>query len=121
MDASNVKKLRAIVGRLAELNKEVNELKKDKTTLEEIIIQDMDASGLTLVRTEFGTLATRSTTVASVKDWDAFEQYIYENHALYLLQRRASDPAYRELLASDGDIPGVEPFTKTSVSLTKAV
>lgn len=121
MDASNVQKLRELVTRLAELNEEVKEIKAAKYELEQILIQDMDEAGLSLIRTKYGTLSTRSTVVASVKDWDAFEDYIYKNHALYLLQRRTSDPAYRELLATDGDIPGVEPFTKVSVSLTKAV
>jgi hypothetical protein len=118
MDASKVATLRGIVDELASLNKQVKELKASRTEIEALIIADMAESGLTLARTDFGTISTRKSIVASVTDWETFEDYIYENKALYLMQRRTSEPAYRELLESGIEVPGVEPFEKTTVGLT---
>ena len=118
MDASKVEVLRGIVDQLKELNAQVKELKSQRAEIEDEIIADMAESGLTLARTDFGTVATKKSIVASVTDWETFEDYIYENRALYLLQRRTSSPAYRELLETDGEVPGTEPFEQITVSLT---
>jgi len=121
MNANKVKELRTITDEIRTLNAQINDLKAQKSELEEEIIADMKESEMYLAQTPYGTVSIKETALASVKDWDAFEQYIYDNKALYLLQRRPSDPAYREEIDANGEIPGVETFNKISVSLTKAV
>ena len=118
MDVEAVGQLRSIKAQISDLNDQLNDLKRAKTNLEANIISDMQLDKVSLARTDFGTVSITETDVASVKDWPSFEEYIYENKALYLLQRRTSDVAYRDEIASKGHIPGVETFTKVNLSLT---
>ena len=118
MDVEAVGQLKSIKAQISELNERLNDLKRAKTNLEATIIDDMKHDKLSLARTDFGTVSITETDVASVKDWPAFEEYIYENKALYLLQRRPADVAYRDEIATKGHIPGVETFTKVNLSLT---
>ena len=118
MDVEAVGQLRSIKAQISELNDQLNDLKRAKTNLEQDIISDMQLDKVSLARTDYGTVALNPVDVASVKDWPAFEEYIYENKALYLLQRRPADVAYRDEIASKGHIPGVETFTKVNLSLT---
>ena len=63
------------------------------------------------------TVSVNTEEVANVKDWAEFEEYIYDNRALYLLQRRAANVAYRDEVSIKGEIPGVESFTNRRLSL----
>ena len=81
-------------------------------------MSELDDSNTTLARTEIGTVAVTTATVPNVEDWVAFEKYVYENNALYLLQRQVSAPAYRDEVESKGQIPGIAGFQKRRLSLT---
>jgi len=121
MDVQAVKELKSLKERISDLNEQLADLKRAKTNIENELISEMNLDGLSLARTDFGTVSVTKTDVASVKDWPAFEEYVYENRALYLLQRRPSDVAYRDEIATKGEIPGVETFTKVNLSLTNKV
>ena len=58
-----------------------------------------------------------SSTVPSVKDWDAFYAWIKRNNAFWMLERRPSVTGYRDTLAAGKAIPGVESFTKIKLGL----
>ncbi len=58
-----------------------------------------------------------SSTVPSVKDWDAFYAWIKKNNAFWMLERRPSVTGYRDTLAAGKAIPGVESFTKIKLGL----
>ena len=118
MNVDTVAALREVNEEISGLNTALKKLKANKSILEEEVIADMQDDGLSLARTNHGTVSLKSTDMASVTDWAAFEEYIYENKALYLLQRRASNPAYVDEVEVRGAIPGVETFTKVTVSLT---
>lgn len=62
----------------------------------------------------------RTSTVAQVTDWDAFYAYIYKNKFGHLLQRRVSDPAWRELMEQGKKVPGTTPFTKKRLNFRAA-
>ena len=64
------------------------------------------------------TVSKLSNVVPSVTDWDALYEFIRENDAMYMLQRRLLASAYRELVEErDGeDIPGVAPFEQVTLS-----
>ena len=53
------------------------------------------------------------------KDWPAIWEYIKENNAFDLLQKRLSSKAVQERWDQEIVIPGIETFTKVSLSLTK--
>lgn len=58
--------------------------------------------------------------VGNVTDWDQVWDYILTNQATHLVQRRLSNAAYKELLDTEGEMPGVEPFTKISLNMRKS-
>jgi hypothetical protein len=101
------------------LTKQVDELKEayDETELRLIhLIKDQKLEGLhangisaTISETSFG----------GIDDFQAFEDYIIENNALYLLQRRISQAAYNDLKQAGETVPGLKDFTKTTLSLRK--
>jgi hypothetical protein len=86
--------------------------------LEEDIRKELKKLGLDKGSGRKGTAAVRKLTVANVKDWDAFWKWIAKTKNFHLIQQRVSDPAYREVLALKGMIPGTEPFEKETLSLT---
>ena len=78
MNVEDVKFLRQVKEEISELTKQLDGLKRRKNELETKIISDMQAEGLSLARTDYGTPSITKLKVASVKDWTAFEEYIYE-------------------------------------------
>lgn len=124
MNDEKIWELHKLKQQITALNKEVSNLEAARSVLEEQIIEDLNESNLSLARTnktdETGkriTVSVNTEVVANVTDWAEFEEYVYNNRALYLLQRRASNPSYREELAIKGKIPGTEPFSKQRLSL----
>tara|TARA_R110000803_G_scaffold79057_3_gene144494 strand:- start:23023 stop:23391 length:369 start_codon:yes stop_codon:yes gene_type:complete len=118
MDLAVVASLRDIKLQISELNTQVKALEVTKHELETSLMSELDDSNTTLARTEIGTVAVTTATVPNVEDWVAFEKYVYENNALYLLQRQVSAPAYRDEVESKGQIPGIAGFQKRRLSLT---
>lgn len=51
-----------------------------------------------------------------VEDWDAFHEWILENHYMHFLEKRAAVLAYREALDRNIPVPGVLPFTKRKIT-----
>jgi hypothetical protein len=52
-----------------------------------------------------------------VKDWDLVYDYIKTNDSFYLLQKRMSAAAFRELLNLGHEVPGVEIFKDRKLNL----
>ena len=127
MNDEDIWQLQAIKDEITELKNQIKPLEVARSVLEEQIMEDMLKAGSSLFRTlkeqnaKRITVSVNTEEVASVNDWAEFEEYIYEHKALYLLQRRPSDPAYRDEIAAHGDLPGVETFTKVKLSLTNKV
>lgn len=101
------------------LNKQVDELKANKETMELKLIDMMDSVGTDQSRSSVATATISETTVPQVTDWDAFYRFIKRNNAFYMLERRPAAVAFRETLAQRKNraIPGVSSFTKRSVGI----
>ena len=104
---------------ISEANKVLTELKAQRDEQQFALIDQLDELGINRVSGNGFTATITSTVVPTVTDWDAFYQFIKDEDALYMLERRPLSTAYREKLEErDGaDIPGVEPFEKKSISL----
>lgn len=105
--------------RKRELNSELKDIEAEMRALEQDIIAELDAQDL---RFSGGTRARATISeseVPTVTDWDAFYQYVIENEAPYLFERRVAAAAWRELQQAGEAVPGTEPFTKRSLSLRK--
>jgi len=99
------------------LETQVKEVEATLKSLEEQLTEHLDAEGLEKATGSKATVSISSAVVADVQDWDAFWPYIARNKFWHLVQRRVSDPAYRELLDQGKKVPGVLPFTKRKLNL----
>lgn len=114
-------KLRVETEQISKLNTELKERKANKTKLENSILEAMDdmGNGMRSLSTNAGTVSIKKLVIAKVEDWDVFYDYIYDNRAFHMLERRPANAAFREMLEQNQEVPGLKPFTKRSISLTK--
>lgn len=91
---------------------------KYKAEEEELILQ-MEAEGVDKSTGKTASAGISTNIVANIVDWDALTKYIKKTGYFHLLQHRVSDPAARELFETKGAVPGLEPFTKKRLTLTK--
>ena len=99
------------------VEEDVKKISERIAELEEQIMAQLDEQGLTQSRGSKASVSVTSSVVADVQDWDSFWPYVAKNKFWHLIQRRVSDPSYRELLEQGKKIPGVQPFTKRKLNL----
>jgi len=96
------------------------QLKEVEARIEETqeqLLERFDTEGMISAT---GTKASASVTpsvIAKVEDWDEFWAFVIKKKYTHMLQKRVSDPAYRELLEKGVKVPGVVPFNKKTVNL----
>lgn len=101
----------------------LSELKTKQAMLETAIQAVMEASGTEeqpLLMAGGLSAAAILTDVATleVEDWDAFGEYVHENSAQYLLQRRVSSTALAAEMTTN-TVPGVRTNTFKKLTLRK--
>lgn len=104
----------------AELEAAVKDVEGQIALLDAEVLEALEASGVEKTATKHGTVSISTSTVAQVTDWDAFLAYIYRNKYGHLLQRRVSDPAWRELIEQGKKVPGTTGFTKKRLNYRAA-
>lgn len=87
--------------------------------LHQAIIEKLDAEKSDLGRGQVATGSVGEHIVGTMRDYPDFERFVYRHKALYLLDKRINSAAYRKELEIRGSVPGVEPFTKRVLSVTK--
>ena len=105
--------------RKRELNAELKDIDEQYKGLEQQLIDALDKDDLMQTRSAKATATVSSVTVPSVTDWDRFYDYVLENDALHLLERRVAAAPWRELMEAGEAVPGTEPFTKRSINLRR--
>ena len=117
----------AIIAKLVEVRDEkrrIKEREKELTeewrTLEMELLVRLDEQGMKKASTDDGTASVTEVVLPQVVDWDAVYEHIKETGDFYLLQKRPAAAAFRELHDSGEVIPGMEPYTKRSISLRKS-
>ena len=114
-----INRLYEIREEMAELAKTEKVLRDEREVLKAQLIESYDSMGMTHSRTDKASATLTKTQVPVVKDWDALNEYILLNDALYLLQRRVNSAAYRELSDQGEELPGVSSFEKIDISIRK--
>ena len=99
------------------LEAQIKELDGQYEILESELMEDMGKQGTDKLSGSKASVSITTSTVANVGDWDSFLAFVYKMKYGHLLQRRVSDPAYRELLEQGKKVPGVEPFHKSRLNL----
>lgn len=87
---------------------------------EQAIIEALDTMGVNRASVGKLSMSISETTVGNVQDWDKVYEFIHENNAFHLLQRRLSNSAYKELLDLGEAPEGIEPFVKRSLNFRKS-
>lgn len=87
--------------------------------LEAFILAKMEAEGVTTFKTPFGTAFKSTSDFASVSSWDDTLEFIKDQEAWHLLERRVNKIAVREYVDSGSVPPGVTYGTKVNVSIRR--
>lgn len=100
------------------LNYQVLQCTSEIDTVDQQIIKAMEEVGdaATINGKRY---APQDVLVPKVESWDDLYSWILENQALYLLQRRVSSTAYRDLLDSGEGPDGIVPETIRKLSVRK--
>lgn len=85
--------------------------------LEVTLFELLDAQDTRKAEGKKASVSIGESTVVTVEDWDALWPYIVKNKFFHLIQKRVSDPGMRELWALKKVVPGVQPFTKRTLSV----
>lgn len=102
--------------RKRKLSEQIKTLEGEYSVLEEQVKERLLAEGMDKATGKKATASLTQEVVATVKDWDALCAYVKKSGHFHLLQRRVSNPAFRELAAKK-PVPGLEPFVKTNLNL----
>ena len=104
----------------AEVKEKVSVIKAKMEKLEAWIKEQADAQGVTSFKTKHGTAFLTTTDYANVADWDALLNFIRENEAYDMLEKRISKIAVRSFIEHSKTVPpGVNYGTKLEVNIRK--
>jgi len=104
----------------AEVKDQVSTIKAKLEKLEAYLKTQMDAQGLTSFKSDFGTAFLTTTDYANVADWDAVLDFIRENEAYDMLEKRVSKVAVRGYIEQTKAVPpGINYGTKLEVNIRK--
>jgi hypothetical protein len=103
-----------------DVKERVAELKAKMEKLEAYLKTQMDAQGLTSFKSDYGTAFLTTTDYANVADWDAVLDFIRENEAFDMLEKRVSKIAVRGYIEQTKAVPpGINYGTKLEVNIRK--
>lgn len=79
------------------------------------------AAGGTGMKTNYGTVALKTTTRFYAQDWDAMYRFIHDNDAGFLLEKRIAQRNMAEFLDKNPGLvpPGLNTMSEVEVSVTK--
>lgn len=99
------------------------ELKKELTVLEQGLLSVCNSVGADSIRTQHGTIIRKLNERFFCSDFDSFKQFVMDNGAVDLLERRIHQGNFRQFMAEnkdDGLPPGVNVMREYGVSVRKA-
>jgi hypothetical protein len=104
----------------AEVKDKVSAIKLKMEKIEAWIKEQADAQGVTSFKTKHGTAFLTTSDYANVADWDAVLDFIRENEAYDMLEKRISKVAVRGYIEQTKAVPpGVNYGTKLEVNVRK--
>ena len=111
-----IEQLRIKREELTDLESTKKKLYKAKVDLEIQLMNAMDNENITSMRGDKATVSISEAVVPTVDSWEDFYTYILETKQPYLLERRPAVTAFREILESGNEVPGLKPFTRRTVN-----
>jgi hypothetical protein len=101
------------------LEKQINEVKAKMTAIQQELLTRFNEIGTDYARGSMASASITETVVPNIDDWGQVADWVMENDALYLLHRRVLSGAWKELRDAGTDVPGIEPYTRTAISLRR--
>lgn len=101
------------------IEKQAEELKKREALLKDHLINELPKSQAGGIAGKVARVTITTKLIPQVKDWDSFRAYIKKTGSWDLIQKRVSDTAVKERWEAGKEIPGVEAFQTTGVSINK--
>lgn len=115
-----------IIAQMVEVRDEKRRIRERETeltdkwkSLEMELLVRLDEQGMLKASTGEGTASITETVLPNVSDWEAVYEHIQKTGDFYLLQKRPAAAAFREITTSGEVIPGMDVYTKRSISLRK--
>lgn len=102
-----------------QLNQDLKDLDEDYRAVEQEIMDKLDQEGAAFAGGTRHRATISEQVVPNVDDWDSFEEYVRDNDAQYLYEKRVAVKPWRELQESGEPVPGTSPFTRRTLSLRK--
>lgn len=102
-----------------DMQKAVDVVEAEEKALKEHIINNLPKSEASGVAGKVARVTVVTKEIPQVKDWEAFYKYVKKTGQFDLLQRRLTDAAIKERWENGKEIPGVEHFNATAISLNK--
>jgi len=111
-----------IRSKLAEMEAEHKERIKDLKAQQELITNHMldkcNELGLSSIKTPAGTVSRRTLTRFWTSDWDSMYQFLKENDALFLLEKRLNNTLMKQFLDDNPDLLPMGLNTDSSHTIT---
>lgn len=102
-----------------EQQRAVDDLRAQEREIEDELISTLGKDRLNKAAGKLASVSVQRKTVPSVVDWDKFYKYVKKENAFELLQKRVNISAARERWDDGEDLPGVEQYIDTKISLRK--
>lgn len=104
----------------AETKERVKEIKEKLSKFEAWLKEQADAQGVTSFKTKHGTAFVTTVDFANVADWDATLDFVIQNDAYDLLEKRVSKTAVRGYIDKLKAVPpGINYGTRLDVNVRK--
>lgn len=116
------RKIKASIDVLAqEYDQKVETLKAQQDELKNAMKDQMKAMGVTSVRTPEGTVVLSVKTRYNTQDWESFKEFVKENDALDLLEKRIAQGNMAQFLTDNPGLvpPGLNTSSEYDVSVRK--
>jgi len=100
-----------------------SKLKDDLKKLESVLLDVCNTVNADSIKTSLGTVIRKLNERYICSDWDNFKQYVLENEAIELLERRIHQSNFKqhmEEIQADGLPPGVNVMREFGVTVRKA-
>lgn len=116
--AAEINKLQDRVNKIQAIaDAKTEPLEKEITMKQEALQQAMESAGLKEFKDGKSVAEIKTSLRVGIKDYAAFEQFVYRKKALHLMERRVGIVAYREMKDALGGkpIPGTSEFNQTKL------
>lgn len=101
----------------AEFSKQLEQLKEREDEIKQTILEYLAHIGVKSVTTEKFLIITTENEVPVIDDWDIFWEYVQSENKSYLIQKRPSATAVKELATIQGGVPGIKFVTVKNLGL----